>query len=74
MQQTPASPEAAVGVCYLTAAADPAAAISELVVRFVMTDNVHSARVQTQYARGFDQACLVLRFWMTAMCQQQPDL
>jgi len=69
VQQTPAFEKSAVGVCYVTAVANPDADISDLVVRFVITRSVASSQVSTRHVRGYDAACAVLRNWMTAMCQ-----
>jgi hypothetical protein len=74
VQHTPESPEAVVGVCYFTAVSDPGADISELVIRFEMTGDVSSFETTAEYARGFDEACGVLRSWMTAMCRPESRL
>jgi hypothetical protein len=71
VQAAPAPQEPAIGVCYVTAVADPGGDVSELLVRLVMTSDVASPETITRQARGPDAACLALRTWMSTMCQPE---
>jgi hypothetical protein len=57
-----------IGVCHVTATAEPGTDISRLLVRLVMTLDVESAQSVIRHVLGADEACRELRQWMQAMC------